>query len=445
MKTPICDFITQYAKSDALRLHMPGHKGKNIVGAECYDITEIDGADNLYDANSIIKESEDNASAIFGAKTFYSTEGSSQCIRAMLYLACLYAKKANKKPIIAAFRNVHKTFISAAALLDFDIMWIYPENQKSYLSCKIDADTLEKYLLSAKEIPLAVYLTSPDYIGNIIDINAISKVCHKYGVLLLVDNAHGAYLKFLDKSCHPIDLGADICCASAHKTLPALTGSAYLHISHNAPDIFKNQAKDALSMFGSTSPSYLILQSLDALNAYLNDGYKKNLSDFTYKVQKLKQDLVSHGYHLCGDEILKITIDAKKYGYNGKKFAKILLKKNIVCEFYDNDFVVMMITLQTGIDGLNKIKKALISIPKADEIFEKPPMPGICEFTMSIRQAAFSQNEVIPVEKSLGRILAMPCVCCPPAVPIIVCGERIDENAIKCFSYYGIKNCTVVK
>ena len=247
MKTPICDFVRQYAQSNALRLHMPGHKGSALLGMEELDITEIDGADSLYEAEGIIAESEENAGALFGANTFYSTEGCSQCIRAMLYLAVLQAKQQGRRPLIAAARNVHKSFVTAAALLDLEVMWLYPEQPDSYLSCKLDAKTLETQL--AAHQPVAVYLTSPDYLGNIQDVGAIAEVCHRHNCLLLVDNAHGAYLRFLQPSRHPMDLGADVCCDSAHKTLPVLTGGAYLHISETAPVFFREQAKNALALF----------------------------------------------------------------------------------------------------------------------------------------------------------------------------------------------------
>jgi arginine/lysine/ornithine decarboxylase len=129
--------------------------------------------------------------------------------------------------------------------------------------------------------------------------------------LLLIDNAHGAYLEFLQNSMHPIKLGADICCDSAHKTLPVLTGGAYLHTK-----VFSDKAKSALALFGSTSPSYLILQSLDAANKYISDGYKEKLTDFVKTVDTLKETLVENGYVLCGNEPLKITIKAKEYGYS---------------------------------------------------------------------------------------------------------------------------------
>ena len=182
MRTPICDFVKEYKDSGAVRLHMPGHKGRELIGGESLDITEIFGADSLYDAFGIIRESEQNASALFGCDTFYSTEGSSHVIRAMTYLISLYAMSKGEKAKILAARNCHKTFISSAALIDFDVEWI--ENDSgSYLSSPIDADKLEKQITSAEIKPTAVYLTSPDYLGHVADIEAISRVCHKHGVL----------------------------------------------------------------------------------------------------------------------------------------------------------------------------------------------------------------------------------------------------------------------
>ncbi len=442
MNTPICDFVRQYAERDALRLHMPGHKGNAHLGMEQLDITEIDGADSLYEASGIIRQSEANASALFGSETFYSTEGCSQCIRAMLYLAVLHAKQQGKRPLIAAARNVHKSFVTAAALLDFDVLWLYPKEPDSYLSCKLEPDTLDARLAEHK--PTAVYLTSPDYLGNVADISAISKVCRRYGVLLLVDNAHGAYLRFLQPSQHPADLGADICCDSAHKTLPVLTGGAYLHIAKDAPDLFREQAKNALMLFGSTSPSYLILQSLDAVNAYLDDGYSPKLAEFVTKVRQLKDKLTAHGYTLQGDEPLKLTILAKSYGYTGRQLADILLRQDMVCEFSDPDFVVMMFTPETGETGLKRLEQALLAIPQKPAIAEKPPVFHSCATAMPIREAVLSPCETVTVEKSIGRVLAAASVGCPPAVPIVVCGERIDEAAVKTLSYYGVETCTVV-
>lgn len=445
MNTPICDFVRSYIQKNTLRLHMPGHKGVDLLGFEAFDITEISGADSLYEADGIIKESELNASQLFGSNTFYSTEGSSLCIRAMLYLVSLFAKEKGIEPLVLAARNAHKTFLSAVALLDIDVEWLYPTGYPSYLSCKITPEYLKSVLEDMDKKPVAVYLTSPDYLGNMLDIKAIAKVCHKYGVLLIVDNAHGAYLKFLKNSKHPIDLGADICCDSAHKTLPALTGGAYLHISLGSDEVFCKRAKDALSLFGSTSPSYLILQSLDAVNKYLSEGYSTQLDMFIKRLDDLKFRLIKNGYTLVGTEPLKITISTKPYGYTGREFAKILLKNNIVCEFCDPDFVVMMLTPEIGTFGLMMLEKALLSIPARRLKHSTLPKLSVLEKKLTVREAMFSPCETVLAKESKGKILATPSVSCPPAVPIAIPGEVITSSAVKCFAYYGIKEINVIK
>ena len=438
MNTPICDFVRRYADSNTCRFHMPGHKGKGPLGIEHLDITEIHGADSLYEASGIIAESEANASALFCCPTFYSTEGSSQCIRAMLHLATCGRNKR-----IAAGRNVHKTFLSAAALLDLQVDWLYPDMEGAYLACYITAESLDAYFATCEEIPAAVYVTSPDYLGNTLPIRDLAEVCHRHGCLLLVDNAHGAYLKFLPNSEFPMDLGADLCCDSAHKTLPVLTGGAYLHVRD---ETLAKQAKDALALFGSTSPSYLILQSLDAANAMLADpAYIRQLVALASQARGLRQRLTEKGINANPDcyEPLKITVYPQAYGYTGLQLADVLRKHRIECEFADPNFLVLMLTPAITDADLKRLEDVLTALPRRAPLSLCPPQIGQPERVMSIRQAMLSLGETVSVEDSLGRILASPSVGCPPAVPIVVCGERIDETAIEVFRYYGIETCSV--
>lgn len=444
MTTPICDFVRDYCESGALRLHMPGHKGRNLLGWECYDLTEMTGADSLYEASGIIRESEENAGRLFGAHTFYSAEGSSQCIRAMLRLALLHGQSVGRAPLIWSGRNAHKTFLSGAALLGLEVCWLFPSSPDSYLSCLISPQELERQFEQAKDLPAAVYLTSPDYLGNTADIKALAEVCHRYGTLLLVDNAHGAYLKFLSPSRHPMDLGADICCDSAHKTLPVVTGGAYLHIARNASPLLREQAKEALALFGSTSPSYLILQSLDRCNRYLAEGYPERLRAFLEEVAALKTRLSSLGYRFRGDEPMKLTLDAKAYGYRGTELAGLLEAQALFCEFFDPDFVVLMVTPETGTEGLQRLEQALSSISPREPIAEMPPRFSLPRKQMRVREASLSLCESLPVRACAGRVLASATVGCPPAVPIVMCGEVITQEQIECFAYYGIETCSVV-
>lgn len=443
MKTPICDFVREYASSMATRLHMPGHKGIGPLGIEALDITEIDGADVLYRSRGIIRESENNAAALFGsARTVYSTEGSSLSIRAMLYLACLYAKENGKRPHILAGRNAHAVFTYAAAMLDFDVTWLYPEgNIFSFAS----VEQVEKTLADMDEPPTALYITSPDYLGSFASTQYLAKVCKKYGVLLLVDNAHGAYTRFCFETCHPINLGADMCADSAHKTLPVLTGGAYLHVSKGAPTLFCEQAERAMALFASTSPSYLILQSLDAANAYLADGYSAKVTRFENATGDLCDALEKMGYKTVGADALKITLASKSYGYTGDELAGILKKSGIVCEFYDEDYVVMMFTPEMGEGVLEKVRNALAEIPRRATINECAPTFARAERAMSIREAMLAPSEVVDVQNARGRVLADAGVSCPPAIPIVMCGEVIGDEQIRLFEYYGIKTVRVVK
>ena len=443
MKTPVCDFVRDYAAAAPVRLHMPGHKGKALLGPEALDITEIPGADVLYRAKGVIRESEENAAALFGsARTLYSTEGSSLCIRAMLQLAQLYARLQGRRPRIAAGRNAHRVFLEAAALLDLESRWL--GDAQELLSCEIRTDALETLFADEKTAPTAVYVTSPDYLGNCAALAPLAEICHRNGALLLVDNAHGAYLKFLSPSRHPLDLGADLCCDSAHKTLPVLTGGAYLHLSRCCPAALPPMAEQALSLFASTSPSYLILQSLDAANALLAGDYPARIADTAAKLDALKAALQSAGWTLSGTEPLKLTLLPKSRGYTGEELEKHLRQSGIVCEFADPDCLVLMFTPACGADAFASLSDALGRIPPRAPLREAaPPLPPPAP-VLSPREALLSPFETLPVEAALGRILASPSVDCPPAVPILICGERIGPEALALCRYYGRETVDVI-
>lgn len=442
MDTPICDFVREYSQSRSVRLHMPGHKGKPRLGFECLDITEIDGADILYCADGIIRRSEKNAALLFGTQaTLYSCEGSSLAIRATVYLIKQYAASQEKPCRILAARNAHKSFVTSCAILNVEADWLYPKNNE-LLSCILDLVELEEKLKS--ERPAAVYLTSPDYIGSIQDVQGIASLCRKYGSILAVDNAHGSYLKFLDNSVHPIDMGADICCDSAHKTLPALTGAAYLHISKNAPPMFSEQAENAMSLFASTSPSYLVLQSLDMINKLICDGLSVSIKRVIGYVQDLKDALMQKGFELCGSEPLKLAISSKSYGYTGHEIYAYLRSKSIICEFSDPDFCVMMFSSETSSSDINRLKEALLLLERRDPVVIEPVRLPVSESALPPSRAIMLPVIKTKICDAEGKILASPTVACPPAVPIAVCGDRISRESIDCFEYYGIDDCLTI-
>ena len=438
MNTPVADFVQRYAKAGTARLHMPGHKGRCFLGCEPWDITEIHGADALYEAEGILAESEQNAAALFGSqRTCYSTEGSSQCIRAMLYLAVA----ASGSHTVVAARNVHRAFVSAAALLDLEIRWLWPEESRSLCGCPISPAQLEETLHSLPEPPAAVYLTSPDYLGGMAEIPALAQVCHQHGTLLLVDNAHGAYLRFLQPSLHPLDLGADLCCDSAHKTLPVLTGGAYLHLSPTAPAQLAPLAKSALGLFGSTSPSYLTLASLDLCNRYLAEGYPQRLAEAVKRLAKLRERLTAAGWRVEPSDPLRVTVAAPR-GVTGQELAGQLRRQGVECEYADRDFLVLMATPENTPEELAQAAAALGQCPGEANPPQLPLARG--ERACSIRQAAFAPRETVDAAHSLGRVCGLPTVGCPPAIPIAVSGERITPEALALFAYYGIEQVEVL-
>lgn len=430
ISTPILDFAERYAASGTLRLHMPGHKGKPILGCEALDLTEIQGTEKL------IEDSERNAAAVFlSGKTLYSAEGSSLCIRAMVYLALLARPGA---PIVAA-RNVHAAFVSAAALCGAEIVWLWPETRSSLCECLIAPEALEAVLASLPAPPAAVYVTSPDYLGNLADIPALAAVCRKHDTPLLVDNAHGAYLKFLPHSLHPLDQGAAMCCDSAHKTLPVLTGGAYLHIAKDAPAEFSANGARAMALFASTSPSWLILASLDRCNALLCGDYPARLAKAAAALERLRQRLRERGWELSGSDPLRLTLRG-----DGFAIAARLRRSGVEPEYADRDFCVLMATPENPPGSGEYLAAVLGEAPPA-----APPLPslpaGRCERVCSPREALFVPWETVPLRDALGRVCAAAALSCPPAVPAVISGERIGPEALALLDYYGTEQVAVLK
>ena len=360
--------------------------------------------------------------------------------KALLYAFKRCARYYAKMPKVKA-RNAHRSFIHAAALLDFEIEWLY--GNSDYLSCKIHAEDLEKAIIESH--PTAVYLTNPDYLGNLLDIQSLASVCKKHNVLLAIDNAHGAYLRFLEPSLHPIDLGADLCCDSAHKTLPVLTGGAYLHLSESLNQVWKNDVKHFMEYFSSTSPSYLIMASLDAANEVLDTTFRNSLFECIQRVDGLKNTLVQHGYTILSGEPMKITISTKEFGYTGNEIANLLMECDIYPEFYDSDYIVLMPSPYNTKDDLKRLETCLCGIERKPILINKPPKLEQSKKAMNVRQALFSSSITLDVSKSLGQVCSSVTVSCPPAILPVIPGEVISESSIEVMKYYGIETVRVVK
>ncbi len=442
METPIYDFLRGYAESGTLRAHMPGHKGVSPEGklAELYrlDITEIKGADSLFEADGIIASSEANATQLYGtASTVYSAGGSTLCIQAMLALM-----KQEKRRIIAV-RNVHRAFLNAAALLGLDVQWILPEYSDGILSGRILLPDVEAALAVSSE-PACVYVTSPDYTGRLADIAALSALCHRYGAKLLVDNAHGAHLAFFEKSLHPIALGADLCCDSAHKMLPALTGAAMLHTSCKE---YVAKLKQAMSIFGSTSPSYLIIASLDLCNRYLSEKIRSDIAAALPRIANLRESF-SDRLIFTESEQFHITIKAAESGYSGTELAEFLRDNGVEYEYADEELIVLLMSPFSSDEDYGRLRASLeIAVSKAlrYEIRKPAFQMNLPKVACGIREAVFAPSEEVSVEEAEGRVCASVKVPCPPAVPIAVSGEIIDRQCIEIFQAYGIKKVLVMK
>lgn len=440
MNTPIYDYLTEYAHSGILRLHMPGHKGKvrdNILGRlNAMDITEITGAGNLYEYEGIIAESEKNASQLFStAATFYMTQGSTLGIQTMLAIM-----KYEGRQVIAA-RNAHRAFLSACVLLGIDVDWVFPSYTDSIISGNLDFEEVRRHIQKYKRSCL--YITSPDYFGAMADIEGLSELCHSCGCLLIVDNAHGACLPFYKQNRHPISLGADICCDSAHKMLPAYTGAAYLHFRDKNLSM---GAKERMTLFASTSPSYLIMCSLDLCNVFLADEIRQRLRNSVQWMDELKSSLSDrYCFEASDGEPLHLTLNAKKSGTDGQRLASQLRKNGVEYEYADNTHIIMLFSPCDEHEDFIRLEKILKSISLRKSCCCDTgiyfPVP---EKVMTIREAALSEQSEIETDRALGRICAAVNVPCPPAIPVAVSGERISEECIAVMKQYGINKIRVV-
>ena len=442
METPVYDFLRKYAASDTLRAHMPGHKGKTcapeLEQLFKLDITEIKGADSLFEAEGIIAQSERNVSELYGSTaTVFSAGGSTLCIQAMLALM-----KQEGRCVIAV-RNVHRAFLNAAALLGLDVQWLMPTYSGGILSGELQLADVEA-ALAASTTPACLYVTSPDYTGKLADITALSELCHRYGAKLLVDNAHGAHLAFFEKNMHPIALGADMCCDSAHKMLPALTGAAYLHTSCEE---YADKLKQAMSFFGSTSPSYLIMASLDLCNRYISENIRHDIAAALPHIAELRSAF-GNRFVFAEGEPFHITVKAAESGFNGKELAELLRRNGVECEYADEELLVLLMSPFSDISDYERLRAALesaVSGASHTNIKGLSVVMKLPKMALAIREAAFAPAVEIPVEEAEGRICASVKVPCPPAVPIAVSGEIIDKDCIEIFKAYGIRTVLVVE
>lgn len=447
MKKHFYESLKKYKKIGRSSFHTPGHKGnffksRDLLGL---DFTELPLTDSLYEAVGIIAEAEKNIEKLYNSKrSLISCGGNTLCIQTMLRLA-----SGNGGNIICD-RVLHRSAVSAMALLDINPVWIRRDfGKESLLVEKINMESLKKHLNSNKSFN-AFYTTSPSYYGILQDIKEISDLCAAHSVPVLVDNAHGSHLMFTSKNLHPVANGASLCADSAHKTLPVLTGGAWLHIND---DKFIKGAKNAMALFGSTSPSYPIMASMDICLSWLASYAEKEFLNLESRVKNIKSIARDVGIYVPNDEIsdpVRIVLGTWKIGYSGYEFREYLYKYKIEPEMCDEKYVVLIATPFNKKEDWKRLKKAISSVkPKNDNsknlyqgCFVSDDLP---EIKASIREAVMHEGIYVDIDHSKNRIAADIVCPCPPGIPVVMPGEKIGEAEYEALKRYGISEIYVLK
>jgi arginine/lysine/ornithine decarboxylase len=445
----LCDI----KKEDNISFHVPGHKFGRLIKPylerekiliEDIDFTEIDGTDNLHDADGIIKNSQDMASSLYGSrKSFFLVNGTTCGIMAMI-LATL-----NKNDKLVLPRNCHKSVYSAIQLGEINPYFIYPKvDSDSGMTIGVGSDDVIKAINECPDAK-AILITYPNYSGVACDIKKIAQIAKENKMLLLVDEAHGAHLPF--SSGLPIsalEAGADIVVQSTHKTLPSFTQSSILHIGSELID--ERRISYYLGMFQSSSPSYILMSSIDiAMDIMRNDG-EKLIKNLLSEILSLKCEISVLGYNIY-DETLnedifdfdntKICLSGKSLGLTGHELENILKDKKIICEYSTQTYCLLVASVANTKEDFNILKEALIDIKEnhsKDKGLENVENFDIIKVE-KCDNTKFSRNmkkKSIDYKNAKGLVSGDFIVPYPPGVPIICPGEIINEEVLKRLEYF---------
>ena len=446
IKTPLRQALEQYIAQDWSRLHMPGHKGAPIEPFGTlmqYDLTEVEGTDSLFEDEGPLRELEQIFTDLYQTKgTVMSAGGSTLCIQAMMRLV------AKKDGIIVAGRNIHAAAVNAMALLGLEPAWVYPHRSaEERLIGKIEPKQVERELEELErqgklDSVCAVYVTSPDYFGVMSDIAGIARVAHRRGIPLLVDNAHGAHLHFLEEPLHPMQLGADLCCDSLHKTLPALTGAALLH---SAREEYLPFLKSAMTVFGSTSPNYLIMLSMDSTAEFLIREGREQISKTAQRCNRLKKIAEQRGFSLPSNcDPMRLSLPIAGTGWDTKSFRVLLRRHRIMEEYLSDSGCVLLFSPFSREEDFKRTEAMLCEAEiKCQPFSAFPILKG--EKAMPLREAFLSKKQTLPIEQAEDRIAAQVKITCPPGIPLIMPGEKLHKESIKILKKYGISVIDVVQ
>lgn len=439
MSTPLYDAVRAYAAQDAASFHTPGHKGKTELLAgltQAHDLTELPETDSLYHAEGVIAEAERLAARAFGAHTTaISAGGCTLAIQAMLRCVCA------EGDTILAGRVIHRGAVNAMALLGLSPRWIYPDGSAGAgLPGRVTPEAVEEL---ARRYPQAraVYITSPDYYGCMADIEGIAAVCKKYGMPLLVDNAHGTHLAAFGR--HPLSLGAAMTADSAHKTLPVLTGGAWIHC---ADPKFSSLMKGAMSLFGSTSPSYPIMSSLDIAREWFEQSGIQAFAELAEQTRILRREAEKRGMGIPAGECdpVRFTILTQNIGLTGAQAAEHLRRCGCEPEYCDDAAAVMILTPFNTPEQLCRLRDAVQSMPAGDAASAAQYVIPRPASGCALREAALAAARSVPTAEAVGMISAQPACPCPPGVPVLMPGEVIDAQCADLLIKTGIYKLNVV-
>lgn len=434
--------LKKFSKTEKISMHIPGHKGGRGLGvsffknASAIDVTELLGTDNLQNPTGILKDSQEFCAKAFGADfTCFLTGGSSLGLRA----AILGSAKRGDKLLVD--RTCHRAVISAITLGGIEPIFISPDfDDKRGLYVGISADKVNYYLSKHPDICGAI-ITSPTYYGICSDIQKVADICHRFGKFLIVDEAHGAHFAFSKKlPATALSQGADICIQSAHKTLPALGQASFLHLKSGIID--KNRLMRTLLMIQSTSPSYLLMASLDKSARYMNGAGRLKLSRLIASIEELKKTVGEKTVlrfidsdPLSADcDLTRLVVDFSPCEISGCFAEKLLIDEfNIYPEMSDSRYVVLIPTAVNTKAEMRQLANALISIGtrriKGDLSATPTPLPDI-ELAYSPYASNDMPFESVPLSLAKGRISAGILSACPPGCAVLVPGQRITENDI---------------
>lgn len=458
--TPLLRKLSEYSAADYYPFHMPGHKRQVDLGITSFpnpfsvDITEIDGFDNLHYAEGILKKSMERAAAIYGAdRTFYLINGSTSGI---LSAICGLTEPGDR---ILMARNSHKSAYHALVLNQLEPVFIYPQKVDGYpIQGGISAVEIEKALLDNRQKgdkPIrAVFITSPTYEGIVSDVQEIARLSHQYGIPLIVDEAHGAHFGFAEgfpKSA--VQCGADIVIQSLHKTLPALTQTALLHLKGDL--VASEQMERYLSIFQSSSPSYVLLASIENCITYMDRegklrllAYSLELKKWMERAQQLKyikilDDTVCNEREIKARDLSKIVLFPKDCSLNGTQLAERLREEyHLEPEMTCGNYVLLMTSMMDTREGMDRLWQALTGIDQ--EIAQKshgcelwlpdpvtPTWTNVLDRAMIPSKAWQSRKSYCELQAASGEISGSFITVYPPGVPMLIPGEVITEEAVR--------------